>query len=137
VSANTVSLPDPFCYCPDGEPAPDDNSDTKIVGPTNASGVIVATFDKVGGYGNMEFYATIGTVTAGPSTPIFIANFDNAGGGVGIGDCKVNLTDFGEFAQDYFGTAPRSDYNCDGSVNLTDFGEFAKHYFHNCTTPNP
>jgi hypothetical protein len=79
----------------------------------------------------MEFYATTGGVTAGPSVAIFIASFD-------IGnDCLVELIDFGEFAKAYFSADPCYDYNCDGIVELIDFGEFAKHYFHSCTFPNP
>jgi hypothetical protein len=129
VNANPAGAP--FGYCLDGEPTPNDYSDSKMVGPTNASGVVVATFKKVCGCGDMDFYATIGTVIAGPSASIYIANPDNTG------DCNVNLIDFGNFALVYFGTDPCSDYNCDGIVNLIDFGNFALHYFHNCTSPNP
>jgi hypothetical protein len=86
----------------------------------------------------MEFYATIGTVTAGPSASIYIANFDNAKiGSATEGDGVVDLIDFGEFAQDFLaGTNPRSDYNCDSVVDLIDFGEFAQHFGHDCTTPS-
>jgi hypothetical protein len=132
VTVNALPAGSPFCYCADGETAPNDYSDSKVVGPTNASGVIVATFKKVGGCGNVEYYATIGTVTAGPSPSIYIANPDNTG------DCVVNLVDFGNFAGVYLTTNPCSDYNCDGSVNLIDFGNFSSHYFHSCTVgPNP
>jgi hypothetical protein len=130
VNANPAGLP--FCYCLDGEPAPNDYSDSKVATvPTNASGVVVVNFDKVGGCGNMDFYATIGTVVAGPSVSIYIANPDNTG------DCIVNLIDFGNFALAYNGTDPCMDYNCDGFVNLIDFGQFALHYNHTCTSPNP
>lgn len=129
VNANPAGAP--FCYCADGEPAPNDFSDSKMVGPTNASGVVVATFDKVGGCGDMDFYATIGTVTAGPSVAIYIASPDNNS------DCNVNLIDFGNFAGVYLTGDDCSDYNCDGIVNLIDFGNFSSHYFHTCTNPNP
>jgi hypothetical protein len=102
-----------------------------MVGPTDALGQVVATFDKVGGCGNMDFYATIGTVIAGPSSALYIASMDNTG------DCQVNLIDFGNFALAYNGTNPCMDYNCDGLVNLIDFGTFALHYNHTCTSPNP
>jgi len=119
----------PFCFCPDGEDPPNDYEDTKEVGPTDALGQTQATFAKFGGCGNMSFYATIGTVTAGPSTDVFIASFD-------IGnDCEVELIDFGEFAKNYYSADPCYDYNCDGEVELIDFGEFAKHYYHSCTNP--
>ncbi len=131
VNANPAGVP--FCYCTDGEPAPNDYSDSKMVGPTNAAGVVVATFKKIGGCGDMDFYATIGTVTAGPSPSIYIANVDNTG------DCACNLIDFGNFATAYNVTPadPCSDYNCDGAVNLVDFGNFATHYNHDCNVPNP
>jgi hypothetical protein len=129
VNANPAGAP--FCYCPDGEAAPNELEDSKVVGPTNASGVIVATFEKIGGCGNMEFYATIGTVIAGPSASIYIASPDNTG------DCVVNLIDFGNFALAFNGTDPCMDYNCDGAVNLIDFGQFALHFNHSCTNPIP
>jgi hypothetical protein len=131
VTVNATPAGTPFCYCADGEPAPDDFEDSKIVGPTNASGVTTAVFRKFGGCGDMEFYATIGTVIAGPSASIAIASPDNTG------DCQVNLVDFGNFALDFNGTNPCSDYNCDGAVNLVDFGNFALHFNHNCTNPTP
>jgi hypothetical protein len=131
VTVNATPAGSPFCYCADGEPAPDDFEDSKIVGPTNASGVITANFAKFGGCGDMEFYAVMGAVTAGPSASIYIANVDNNG------DCSCNLVDFGNFASDFNGTNPCSDYNCDGQVNLVDFGNFATHFNHNCTNPNP
>jgi hypothetical protein len=122
-----------FCFCPDGEPVPDDYEDTKIVGPTDAFGMTTATFAKFGGCGNMQFYASVGAATVGPSVAIFISSFD-------IGnDCYVELIDFGEFAKAYLilPADPCYDYNCDGEVELIDFGEFAKHYLHDCDTPNP
>jgi hypothetical protein len=124
VNANPAGAP--FCYCADGEPAPNDFSDSKMVGPTNAAGVIVATFDKVGGCGDMYFYATIGIVTAGPSLSIYIANVDNNG------DCLVDLIDFGNFASSYMSDDGCSDYDCSGQVTLIDFGNFASHYLHDC-----
>ena len=126
-----VSTIDPFCYCPDGEPAPNDFEDTKMVGPTDVLGQVVATFKKYGGCGNQQFYATIGAVNAGPSVAIYIASPDNNG------DCIVDLIDFGNFALVFFGTDPCSDYNCDGIVDLIDFGNFALHFFHSCTFPTP
>jgi hypothetical protein len=133
VTVNANPAGTPFCYCADGEPSPNDLSDSKMVGPTNASGVVVAQFDKVGGCGNMEFYATIGTVIAGPSVPIYIANPDNTG------DCVANLVDFGNFALVFnqLPADPCMDYNCDGLVDLIDFGQFALHFNHACTVPNP
>ncbi len=134
VTVLAIPAGDPFCYCPDGEPVPNDYSDTKMVGPTDAAGVVVATFDKVGGCGDMEFYATIGIVTAGPSLSIYIANVDNNG------NCACNLVDFGNFAT-YYNIWPTNacmDYNCDDAVNLVDFGNFATHYNHTCSVgPNP
>lgn len=123
VTVNAAPAGSPFCYCT-GEAS-------QLVGPTDASGVVAATFEKFGGCGDMEFYATIGTVTAGPSVSILIASPDNTG------DCSVNLVDFGNFALDFNGTDPCSDYNCDGAVNLIDFGNFALHFNHNCTNPTP
>jgi hypothetical protein len=132
VTVNANPAGTPFCYCADLEPAPNDYSDSKMVGPTNASGVIVATFKKIGGCGNMDFYATIGTVTAGPSASIYVASPDNTG------DCVVNLVDFGNFASAYNTTDACSDFNCDGVCNLVDFGNFATHYNHGCSAgPNP
>jgi hypothetical protein len=124
VSANPLFPP--FCYCPDGEPAPNDYEDTKMVGPTDAVGVITAQFKKYGGCGNQQFYATIGMVTAGPSVAIYIASPDNNG------DCIVNLVDFGNFAFSYLTDDDCSDYDCSGQVNLVDFGHFASHYLHDC-----
>jgi hypothetical protein len=121
----------PFCYCPDGEPPPNDYEDTKISPATNGAGVTTVVFAKFGGCGDMQFYAQVGTVLAGPSVAIYIASPDNNG------DCVVDLIDFGNFATGYFGTDPCHDYNCDGVVDLIDFGNFATHYFHTCTFPNP
>jgi hypothetical protein len=131
VLVNAIPVGGPFCYCPDGEPAPNDYEDSKIVGPTNAAGVIAATFRKFGGCGYMDFYGTIGTVTAGPSASIYIANADNNG------DCVVNLVDFGNFASDYLTGDACHDYDCNGIVNLVDFGSFATHYRHDCDSANP
>ena len=131
VTVNASPPGSPFCYCPDGEPVPHDYSDSKIVGPTGSSGVVVATFDKVGGCGDMVFWATTAGVTAGPSLSIYIASPDNNG------DCSVDLIDFGNFALAFTTADPCSDYNCDGLVDLIDFGNFAQHFTHHCTHPNP
>jgi hypothetical protein len=133
VSAAGATVADEFCYCPDGEAPPNENEDTKLVGPTNAAGVVTAQFRKYGGCGNQVFYATIGDVTAGPSIPIYIASPDNNN------DCQVNLVDFGNFSLMYPPNPydPCGDFNCDGNVNLVDFGTFSLHYTHNCTFPVP
>lgn len=134
VTVNATPAGTPFCYCPDGEAAPNDFEDSKIVGPTNASGVTSAVFSKFGGCGDMEFYATIGTVIAGPSVSIYIASPDNDG------NCSVGLVDFGNFALAFPAAAPHDpcmDYNCSGDVDLVDFGQFALHFNHNCTNPTP
>ncbi len=120
---------DDFCYCPDGEPAPYQLEDTKLVGPTDAAGTVTAEFKKIGGCGDMQFYATVDDIVLGPSNWMSIASPDNTS------DCVVNLVDFGNFATNYNGTDPCSDFNCDGTVNLVDFGEFATHYNHDCVTP--
>jgi hypothetical protein len=101
------------------------------VGPTGPTGQTTAVFRKYGGCGNQQFYATVGTVTAGPSVAIYIASPDNNA------DCIVNLIDFGNFSLGYFTADPCHDYNCDGIVNLVDFGNFSLHYFHSCTNPVP
>jgi hypothetical protein len=121
---------DEFCYCPDGEPTPYELEDTKLAGTTDAAGMVTAEFKKIGGCGQMKFYATVEDVVLGPSNWMRIASFD-----FNPPDCVVNLSDFGEFAKVYFSSDPCGDYNCDGAVNLSDFGEFAKHYFHDCVTP--
>jgi hypothetical protein len=127
-----------FCWCPDGEPTPYQLEDTKLVGPTNAAGVVAAQFKKFGGCGNIKFYATVDydtpdEVVLGPSVWMRIASPDNNS------DCLVNLADFGNFALMY---PPNpydecGDFNCDGAVNLADFGTFALHYTHHCSWPNP
>jgi hypothetical protein len=98
----------------------------QTAGPTDSLGQTTAGVTDFGGCGDAQFYATIGVVTAGPSVAITIGSPD------GNGDCIVNLSDFGIFANNYFTTASCSDYNCDNIVNLSDFGTFANHYFHTC-----
>jgi len=105
-----------FCFC----------VTPKTVGPTDALGQATAQFADFGGCGDLQFYATIGTVVAGPSPAITVGSPD------GDGDCDVDLVDFGIFASNYFTTSSCSDYNCDGLVDLIDFGIFASHYFHAC-----
>jgi hypothetical protein len=105
-----------FCFC----------ASPQTVGPTDVTGVTTASYDEFGGCGDIQFLATIGTVTAGPSVAITIGSPD------GDGNCAVNLVDFGIFAGNYFTSASCSDYNCDGIVDLVDFGIFAAHYFHEC-----
>jgi hypothetical protein len=105
-----------FCFC----------DSVKTVGPTDVTGTTTAAYDDFGGCGDLQFYATIGTVIAGPSAAITIGSPD------GNGDCQVDLVDFGIFASNYFSTDSCSDYNCDGIVDLVDFGIFASHYFHTC-----
>ena len=108
--------PGVFCFC----------DSVKTVGPTSVAGVITAQYADFGGCGDLQFYATIGTVIAGPSAAITIGSPD------GDGNCIVNLPDFGLFANNYFTAETCSDYNCDGLVDLPDFGYFANHYFHTC-----
>ena len=105
-----------FCFC----------VSPQTVGPTDVTGTTTAYYTEFGGCGGVQFYATIGTVTAGPSVAITIGSPD------GDGDCDVDLVDFGIFANNYFSAATCSDYNCDGIVDLIDFGIFANHYFHAC-----
>jgi hypothetical protein len=105
-----------FCFC----------DSVKTVGPTDVTGTTVASYADFGGCGDLQFYATIGTVIAGPSPAITIGSPDNNG------DCVVNLVDFGNFAGMFLGTSSCSDYNCDGVVNLVDFGIFAAHFLHVC-----
>jgi hypothetical protein len=118
VEAWPTDCPECFCFCP-GE-------DSKVVGPTDATGTTTATFRYFGGCGELYFYATVGGITAGPSPAIYIASPDNNA------DCIVDLIDFGTFAQHYLSANPCSDYNCDGIVDLIDFGTFAQHYLHTC-----
>ena len=108
-----------FCFC----------DSVKTVGPTDVTGTTTASYVKFGGCGDLQFFATIGTVVAGPSPAITIGSPD------GNGDCQVDLVDFGIFAGNYFSSDACSDYNCDGIVDLVDFGIFASHYFHSCTNP--
>jgi hypothetical protein len=108
-----------FCFC----------TPVKTVGPTDALGQTTASYTRFGGCGGLQFYATMGTVVAGPSPAITIGSPD------GNGDCQVDLVDFGKFAVQYFTTNTCSDYNCDNLVDLVDFGIFAVHYFHDCTNP--
>jgi len=115
VSGSAVS-PAIFCFC----------VSPKTVGPTDALGQATAHFDDFGGCGDVQFYATIGIVVAGPSPAITIGSPD------ADGTCLVNLIDFGVFAANYFTTATCSDYDCSGLVDLIDFGVFAAHYFHGC-----
>jgi hypothetical protein len=117
VDVSPVGVPPAvFCFC----------DSVKTVGPTDATGTTVASYNDFGGCGGLTFMATIGTVTAGPSPAITIASPDNNG------DCVVNLVDFGNFAGDFLTTETCSDYNCDGIVNLVDFGIFASHFLHVC-----
>jgi hypothetical protein len=97
-------------------------------GPTDVNGQVTIPVTEFGGCGDIQFFATIGTVTAGPSVAITIGSPDSDG------DCDVDLTDFGRFASHYFGAATSCyDYNCDGAtIDLIDFGIFASHYFHVC-----
>jgi len=108
-----------FCFC----------DSTKNIGPTDALGQATATYIKFGGCGQLSFYAAIGAVVAGPSTPITIGSPDNDG------NCVVNLIDFGNFAGMFLTSNSCSDYDCNGSVNLVDFGTFAGHFLHSCTNP--
>jgi len=105
-----------FCFC----------DSVKTVGPTSASGVITAQYQYFGGCGDLQFFATIGVVIAGPSPAITIGSPD------GDGTCAVNLSDFGLFANNYFTSASCSDYFCNGVVDLPDFGYFVNHYFDTC-----
>lgn len=109
-------VPAVFCFC----------DSVKTVGPTAIDGTVTASYTEFGGCGDLQFYATIGTVIAGPSPAITIGSPD------GDGDCDVDLVDFGIFAGNYFSSNSCSDYNCDGIVDLIDFGIFAAHYFHTC-----
>jgi hypothetical protein len=120
---------DDFCYCPDGEPTPYQLEDTKLAGPTDPAGMVTVMFSKIGGCGDMKFYVTVDEIVLGPSSWVYIASPDNNS------DCTVNLVDFGNFASDFNGTNPCSDFNCDGQVNLVDFGTFATHFNHNCVNP--
>jgi hypothetical protein len=130
VTVNAASAGGNFYYCPDGDSL-GGAEDTKLVGPTDALGVITATFRKFGGFGNIEFYATIGTVIAGPSASIFIASVDNNT----TPDGKCDLVDFGNFAQDFQPNYnQRSDYDCDSDVDLVDFGNFAVHFNQGCAS---
>jgi hypothetical protein len=119
VDVSPTGVTGQFCFC----------DSVKTVGPTDATGTTTATYIRFGGCGNLTFYATMGTVVAGPSPAIPIASPDNNG------DCVVNLIDFGSFAGDFLTTEACNDYNCDGIVNLVDFGAFAGHFLHNCTNP--
>jgi hypothetical protein len=98
-----------FCFC----------DSVKTAGPTDVNGQTTASYADFGGCGDLQFYATIGTVVAGPSPAITIGSPDSDG------DCDVDLVDFGKFASAYFGTDTCYDYNCDGTVDLIDFGIFA------------
>jgi hypothetical protein len=106
-----------FCFC----------DSVKTVGPTDATGTTTAAYADFGGCGDLQFYATIGAVVAGPSPAITIASPDTDG------DCRVTLIDFGYFALSYLTGDPCCDYDCDGTVNLVDFGTFALHYLHLCS----
>ena len=119
VSPGPTGPPPDFCFC----------DSVKTVGPTDVTGTTSATYSRFGGCGSLQFYATIGTVVAGPSPAITIGSPDNNG------DCQVDLIDFGNFAVQYFTANTCSDYNCDGIVDLIDFGIFAVHYFHSCINP--
>jgi hypothetical protein len=92
---------------------------------TNVSGVVVATYTKIGGCGNMNFIAICTGVTLGPSNTLYVANVDNNGSG------KCDGTDFSLFAGHFNRTdRPCSDYNCSGKVDGTDFSLFAGHFNH-------
>ncbi len=105
-----------FCFC----------TSPVTAGPTDALGQATAVVSDFGGCGDVQFYASIGIVTAGPSPAITIGSPD------GDGDCDVDLVDFVKFATNYFTAATCSDLNCDGLVDLIDFVIFASHYFHVC-----
>jgi hypothetical protein len=108
-----------FCFC----------DSVKTAGPTDVNGQTSATYTRFGGCGDLSFYATMGTVVAGPSPAITIGSTDNNG------DCTVNLVDFGNFAGAFLSDESCHDYNCDGTVNLVDFGNFAGHFLHSCYNP--
>jgi hypothetical protein len=119
VDVSPAGVTGQFCFC----------DTVKTVGPTDGTGTITATYTRFGGCGDLSFYATMGTVVAGPSPAITIGSTDNNG------DCTVNLVDFGNFAGAFLTSESCHDYNCDGTVNLVDFGNFAGHFLHSCTNP--
>ena len=116
VTVTPAGVTGKFCFC----------DTSKVIGPTDALGQATAYYTYFGGCGDLTFYATIQTVTAGPSAAITIGSPDNNG------DCVVNLVDFGNFASDFLTTSSCSDYNCDDIVDLVDFGNFASHFLHIC-----
>jgi hypothetical protein len=115
--------PDPaatgFCFCSGYETA---------TGTTDINGMVTVEFSKMGGCGDIAWYAEAQSVILGPSPEIFVASPDNNG------DCQVNLSDFIVFASSYLTTFECFDIDgsCDMYVSLPDFVTFASHYLHTC-----
>jgi hypothetical protein len=80
-----------------------------------------------GGCGNLQFQAVVDGVTIGPSTAIYIANFDNNP----VPSGKCDLVDLGIFGANFGSTTwPCGDYNCSGKEDLVDLGIFGTHFGH-------
>jgi hypothetical protein len=67
-------------------------ADSSKTSSTNVSGQVTATYNKIGGCGNLKFLATCQAITLGPSNSLYCANVDNNGSG------KCDGTDFTIFA---------------------------------------
>jgi hypothetical protein len=91
--------------------------------------MVTVHFSKMGGCGNLQWYAEVQSIVLDPSPAISIASSDNDG------NCQVNLLDFVGFASSYLTADACNDYNCDGQVGLGDFISFASHYQHDCSSP--
>ena len=96
-------------------------------GISNASGVVIVTYDRFGGCGDLQFEAEGNSVILGSSAAIRIASMDCS-----EPDGAIGLLDFITFATVYRSSDPCCDLNCDGIVNLTDFVHFASLYNHAC-----
>jgi len=90
---------------------------------TNISGQATATYNKIGGCGNLAFSAVCQGVTFTTSNTLYCSNVDNNGSGACDG------TDLSIFASHYGRTdRPCSDFNCSASVDGTDLSIFASHF---------
>jgi hypothetical protein len=117
VNCYAIPVTGTFCFCPGEDPQS---------GITDVNGEVIFYYHNFGGCGDLQWGADCLGVVFAPSNIIYIASPDVDG------DCDVDLSDFGVFANAYLTVFPCCDYDCSGIVDLPDFGVFANHYFHAC-----
>jgi len=107
-------------------------ADSSKVAATDVLGKVSWGYKCFGGCGNLQFQAVVDGVTIGPSTAIYIANFDN--NAVPTGKCDA--VDLGIFGTNYGSTTwPCGDFNCSAKTDAVDLAIFGTHYGHQFGMP--